>query len=366
MKKIFHIDKTLALIIAGLIVGGGLIFASAAFGLVARGETHISSVVFSHVVLGLGLGLVALIVGATIDYRVWRSFSPYIYGLAVIATALVFVPHIGFSHGGGTRWLDIFGVSVQPSEALKLGAVIAAAAYFAALKGKASDFIPGLTGFAGVLALPAIILLLQPDMGTLGVIVIAVAAIFFASGATWKQVAVILMVGLTALALLATFRPYVRDRITTFINPSQNQQHESYQLRQSLIAIGSGGFLGRGIGQGIQKFTYLPEPMGDSIFAVAAEELGFVGSTIIILMFLAFALRGYAVATRAPDLFGSLLAIGIATYLSIEAFINIGAMLGALPLTGIPLTFISQGGSAMLASLCSAGILLNISRHRGR
>lgn len=366
MKRPSHIDKTLALIIGALILGGSLIFASAAFGLLARGATHISSVVFSHVALGLGGGLVALLIGSSIDYRLWRQLSPYIYGLAVLATALVFVPHIGFSHGGGTRWLNIAGISVQPSEALKIACVIAAAAYFSAIKGRASDFIPGLAGFGGVLALPALILLLQPDLGTLGVIVFAVGAIFFSAGASWKQLATILVVGIVALAALATFRPYVRDRITTFINPAQNQQKESYQLRQSLIAIGSGGFLGRGIGQGIQKFTYLPEPMGDSIFAVAAEELGFVGSVLIIMLYVAFALRGYAIATRAPDSFGSLLAVGIASYLSVEAFINIGAMLGALPLTGIPLTFISQGGSAMLASLGSAGVLLSISRFRKR
>jgi len=366
VKRGAHIDRPLALIIAILVVGGCMIFASAAFGLLARGATHMSSVVFSHLALGVGLGLVALVIGTTLDYRIWKKYAPHLFVLALVATALVFVPQIGFSHGGGTRWLHIAGISLQPSEGLKLAAVIAAAAYFSLIKTKVSTFTYGFGGFLAILSLPVLLLLLQPDTGTLGIIAISVTAVFFAAGASWKQIGATILIGIMALVLLATFRPYVKDRIMTFFNPSQNQQTESYQLRQSLIAIGSGGFMGRGFGQGIQKFTYLPEPMGDSIFAVAAEELGFIGSSLIVLLFAAFALRGYAVASRAPDLFGSLLAVGISTYLASEAFINIAAMLGAFPLTGVPLTFISQGGSAMLVSLGAAGILLAISRRHAR
>ncbi len=363
MRK-HSLDKTLALLIGILVLGGTLIFASAAFGLLARGASHMSSVVFSHLVLGVGLGLVAMTIGASIDYRIWRKYAPHLFILACALTALVFIPGLGFSHGGGTRWLHIGSLSVQPSEGIKIAAVILAAAYFSLIKTKVSTFTYGFGGFLAILAVPVLLLLLQPDTGTLGIIAVSVAAVFFAAGASWKQILAALMIGVVSLALLATFRPYVKERIMTFIKPWENQQTQSYQLKQSLIAIGSGGLVGRGFGQGVQKFTYLPEPMGDSIFAVAAEELGFIGSTVIVLLFLAFALRGYRVATHAPDMFGSLLAVGIATYLAVEAFINIGAMLGAFPLTGVPLTFISQGGSAMLVSLGSAGILLSISRRR--
>lgn len=359
-------DKPLALLIGVLVLTGCLIFASAAFGLLARGATHMSSVVFSHLVLGVGLGLIALVIGTMLDYRVWRKYAVHLYVLAILATAAVFIPQIGFSHGGGTRWLHIFGVSIQPSEGLKIASIIAAAAYFSLIKAKVTTFTYGFGGFIAILALPIALLLLQPDTGTLGIICISVAAIFFAAGASWRQILAIGLIGLVALAMLATFRPYVRERVMTFIYPSQNQQDESYQLRQSLIAIGSGGLLGRGIGQGIQKFTYLPEPMGDSIFAVAAEEVGFIGASGIVLLFMAFALRGYAVAARASDMFGSLLAVGISTYLAIQAFINIAAMLGIVPLTGVPLIFMSQGGSAMLASLAAAGILLSVSRRNSR
>jgi len=366
MKKAARIDKPLALLIAILVIAGSMIFASAAFGLLARGATHMSSVVFNHMVLGVGLGLVALCIGVAVDYRVWRKYAPHLFVLALVATALVFVPQLGFSHGGGTRWLVLGGVSVQPSEFLKVASIIAAAAYFSLIKSKVSTLTWGFGGFAAILAGPTFILLLQPDMGTLGIIALSVGAVFFAAGASWKQILATLCIAFVALGLLATFRPYVRDRVMTFIYPSQNQQDESYQLRQSLIAIGSGGLLGRGFGQGIQKFTYLPEPMGDSIFAVAGEELGFVGAVGIILLFSGFALRGYTVAARSADFFGSLLAVGISTYLAVEAFINMAAMLGVAPLTGVPLTFMSQGGSAMLASLGSAGILLSVSRRKSK
>lgn len=323
-----------------------------------------SSVVFSHLVLGVGLGLVGLAIGVSIDYRHWKRFAPYIYALALIATAAVFLPYIGFAHGGARRWLLIAGFSFQPSEILKIASVMLAAAYFSSFKQHVETFTYGLGGFLALLLLPALVLVNQPDIGTLGIISISVAAIFFTAGASWKQIGAVLCIGIIALGTLTYAKPYIRDRVTTFFHPAQGQQAEGYQIRQSLIAIGSGGLSGRGFGQGVQKFTYLPEPMGDSIFAVAGEELGFLGAFGIVALFLMFSLRGFLVASRSSDMFGALLAVGISTYLGIEAFINIAAMLGVAPLTGIPLTFISQGGSAMLVSLASAGVLLSISRRR--
>lgn len=360
-----RVDKPLALLTVILIVSGALIFTSAAFGLLARGSS-MSSVFFSHLALGLGLGSLMLMACSFIDYRIWRRYAPYLFAASLIATAAVFIPQIGFSHGGGTRWIHAFGMSFQPSEALKLGAIFAAAAYFSTFRVKIHALKYGLGGFLAILAAPIVLLLLQPDMGTLIIICAAVGAIYFAAGASWRDLAIVIVVALLSLALVASVRPYVRDRVMTFFNPAQGQQNESYQIKQSLIAIGSGGLTGRGFGQGIQKFTYLPEPMGDSIFAVAAEELGFLGAMGIVALFLAFGLRGYSVAARSPDMFGALLAVGICTYLVIEAFINIAAMLGVAPLTGVPLTFMSQGGSALLISLASVGILLNISRNKGR
>jgi cell division protein FtsW len=363
-RRTGQVDKILAFLVATLVIGGALIFASAAFGLVARGSTAISSVVLSHLVLGIGCGVVSLIVAVYLDYKYWRRIAPYLYVFALLLTALVFVPHIGLEHGGGKRWIVLAHISLQPSEFLKIAVIVIGAAYFASMHSLIATWRYGLGGFLALLAGPAVILVLQPDIGTLGVITFSLFSIYFAAGARMQHVATALCLGILALGILTMAKPYIRDRVMTFFDPSQGQQAESYQIKQSLIAIGSGGLTGRGFGQGIQKFTYLPEPMGDSIFAVAGEELGFVGSALLVILFLAFALRGYAISTRASDSFGSLLAVGISTYLAIEAFINIAAMLGVAPLTGIPLTFISQGGSAMLASLASAGILLSVSRYK--
>lgn len=359
------IDGILAGLFFLLLVCGAMIFASAVFGLRARGTIDITSVLFGHLVLGVGVGLTAMIGMALLDYQKLRLYAPYLFGFGILATLLVFVPHLGMEHGGGKRWIIVAGHSFQPSELLKITGIIFAAAYFS-VKGRVATWNWGLGGLAGILALPVLILVLQPDIGTLGVVCAGVIAVFFAAGAPWKSIAVVVLSGILFLGIIVTVRPYARDRLMTFLNPAEGQQAESYQIKQSLIAIGSGHAMGRGFGQGIQKFTYLPEPIGDSIFAVAGEELGFIGASLIILFYTLFVLRGYAVAARAPDMFGALLAVGIATYLVAEAFINIAAMVGLVPLTGIPLTFMSQGGSAMLVSLMSVGILFNVSRYRMR
>jgi cell division protein FtsW len=259
------------------------------------------------------------------------------------------------------RWIDLGFGTIQPSEALKIGTILFLSAVCATLKGESASW-RGLAGFGAVVSVPTILLIAQPDIGTLGVVFISAFAVFLVAGARLPQIGTIILGGLMMLAVLIMLRPYMLDRVLTFLDPSANQHAEGYQVKQSLIAIGSGGLWGRGFGQGVQKFTYLPEPMGDSIFAVAAEETGFFGASSLIIGFLLLALRGFTVAARAPDMFGALLAVGISVYFVSEAFINIASMLSLAPLTGIPLTFISQGGTAMLVSLGSAGILLNISQ----
>lgn len=361
-----RIDRWLFLLVGILVVVGTLTFASGAFGLLARGETHISSVVFNHVVLGIGLGLVVLFVTSTVDCRVWQRLALPLFLLSAGITALVFIPTLGIEHAGGTRWIDLRIFSFQPAETMKIGTIMFAAAYFTSIHNRVATLRFGLGGFLAILVLPVVLLILQPDIGTLGIITVSVGAIYIAAGARLRHVVLVVCIGAVFLGTLTFTHPYVKDRLTTFLNPAQNPQAEGYQIRQSLIAIGSGGFGGRGFGQGVQKFTYLPEPMGDSVFAVAAEEFGFVGGVSIIVLFLLFALRGFTVSVRANDSFAALLGVGITSYLAVEAFINIAAMLGLVPLTGIPLTFFSQGGTAMLVSLGSVGILLSISKRTTR
>ena len=362
-SKRAHVDKPLAILLILLVVSGLFIFASALFGPLAQGDSHISSVAFNHLIFGVGMGLIALFASSFINYRIWRRFAPHLFLLALVATALVFVTSLGFEHGGGRRWIVLFDFTFQPSEALKIATVIMVAAYFSAIRARITQIRYGLGGFLALLAVPSVLLVLQPDIGTLGIIVLSTGAVFLAAGARLRDIAVVICIGLIVIATLTVFKEHVRDRVQTFFTPSRAPQAQGWQVRQSLIAIGSGGLTGRGFGQSVQKFTDLPEPMGDSIFAIAGEEFGFIGAVFLIILFLAFALRGFTMASRTTDAFGAYLAIGIASYLTLEAFVNIAGMLGVLPLTGVPLTFISQGGSAMLVSLFSAGILLNISKY---
>lgn len=359
-------DKVLLSIIAALVISGFFIFLSASLGHLARSGNSIVGTLVSQIGFGLIGGVAALFVTSNINYRLWKRFAPHIYAAALVVTALVFVPLLGFSHGGATRWIAVGPITFQPAEALKIAVVLMSAAYFAQYRTKLDQPIYALGIFFGVLFVPALLLMFQPDHGTLGVLIASVGAMLFVAGVKWRDIGIVVAVGVVAVVLIGTFRPYVLDRITTFLRPFDDPQGSSYQIKQSLIAIGSGGVFGRGYGQSVQKFSYLPEPMSDSLFAVAGEEFGFAGSLFLIGLFLALAARGFFIATRTADYFGGLLAVGITVYLAGQAFVNIGAMVGLLPLTGIPLVFMSQGGTAMFVALGSAGILLNISRSMKR
>jgi cell division protein FtsW len=174
---------------------------------------------------------------------------------------------------------------------------------------------------------------------------------------------IICLIGFGAITVLAFVRPYVMERIKTFINPSSDPRGSSYQLQQSLIAIGSGGAFGRGLGQSVQKFNYLPEPQGDSIFAVIGEEFGFLGTTLLLTLYVFFAIRGFKIALRAPDTFSRYLVVGLVTLLTAQSFLNIASLVGLFPLTGVPLVFISHGGTALMVALGAVGIILNVSRY---
>jgi len=356
-------DTLLLFFVSALLVAGFVIFASALLGLLARSNISVFSIALNHIVLGIFGGLFIAYIVSKMNYRIWKKWAPHLFVASAFLTALVFVPGLGLESGGGKRWLLIGPISFQPGEALKIGTILLFASYLAKYRVSLDDWRYGIGVLVAILAVPSLILLLQPDTGTLIIIIASVAAMFFAAGAKWKQIAVILLIGIIGLGALMMARPYVLERFTSFLNPFSDPQGASYQVRQSLIAVGSGGTFGRGFGQSIQKFSYLPEPMSDSIFAVAAEEFGFLGSITIVGLFLGLASRGFSIAARAPDYFGAILATGITTYIVGQAFINIAAMLAIAPLTGIPLVFISQGGTSMIVALSSIGILLNISRY---
>lgn len=360
------LDRTLLILVVLLVVIGFFIFSSASLGLLAREGARFSSVAFNQILFGIGGGGIALYLTSSVHYRVWRKYAFYILCFTVVLTLLVFVPHIGFSHGGAHRWLQIGSFTFQPSELLKIGFIIYMATWLSGMKHHIQHFVKGTLPFIGILAGIGLVMLLQPDTDTFLVMVTAATAMFIATGGRIRDVTGLFVAGIILIVVLAFLRPYVMDRILTFVNPSSDPQGAGYQIHQSLIAIGSGGIAGRGFGQSIQKFEYLPEPIGDSIFAVYAEEFGFIGGIALILLYAAFSFRGYRIATHAPDLFGMLLIVGIITTITVQALLNISSMLGIAPLSGLPLPFISHGGTALLATLAAVGIVLNISKYQKR
>lgn len=363
MRSTAPIDRILLIIVLTLLVCGFFVFSSASLGLLARTGASFSSIAFSQIFFGIIGGLTALFFTSRIHYRFWRKYAFYIFLFTLFLTLLVFVPGIGFEHGGATRWISIGGFTIQPAEFLKIGFVIYFATWLSGIYKNIKSFRYGTLPFVGFLGLVGFIMLLQPDTDTYLIMVTAALAMFFAVGGRWRDILLMGLAGILVIALLAFTRPYVMDRITTFMNPAADPQGSGYQIQQSLIAVGSGGLTGRGYGQSIQKFEYLPEPVGDSIFAVYAEEFGFLGSMMLVLLFSFFGFRGYTIASNARDIFGMLLVIGFVTIIIAQAFLNMAAMLSIAPLSGLPLPFVSHGGTALLATLAAVGIILNVSRY---
>jgi cell division protein FtsW len=358
----WKIDKPFLVSTIILMVAGFFIFSSASLGLLAKNGNEYSSVTFSQTILGLFLGTLAMILFSRLDYRIWKKFAFYLLAIAIVLNILVLIPHIGFESGGARRWFLIAGVSIQPAELLKLAFVMYFSAWAASKKDKMQTFKYGVLPMLVLFAISAALLLKQPDTDNFMMIVFAGIAIFLSAGGKWRYIFGLAIGGLLGLAVLALVRPYIMQRITTFFHPDANGQGSSYQIQQSLIAIGSGGLTGRGYGQSIQKFNFLPEPMGDSIFAVEAEEFGFVGAVALVLFFVLFSARGLKIASRVNDPFGRLLVVGIVIMITAQAFVNIGAMLGVLPLSGITLPFVSQGGSSLFITLVEVGIVLSVSK----
>ena len=362
MKK--SIDKKFLAALATLVIAGLFIFSSASLGLLARTDSRFTTIAFNQIFFGIVLGSLACFITSIIPYKFWKRFSLLAFGASCILAALVFVPGIGWSHGGAARWVSIFGFNFQPSEILKIGYLFYLAAVFSKNKDKIKTFKYGLLPFLIITGIVAVLILLEPDNDTFFMISLAGFSLYFAAGARKRDLAILAVSGIIGIGLILLAWPYARSRINTFLHPQNNSQTSGYQIQQSLIAIGSGGILGKGFGQSTQKFNFLPEPIGDSIFAVAGEEFGFLGSVAIVLLFIFFALRGLKIAAGAGDEFGRLLALGIVILITAGSFLNIAAMLGIIPLTGTPLIFVSQGGTALFIAMAEAGIVLNISKYR--
>lgn len=344
-----------------LIVVLGLVMLSSAS--VVLGQTRFNDpyVFFKkQLVLGVIPGLI-LCYGLTLfDYRLLEKIAIPLFVANLFLMMLVFVPGIGLAHGGARRWVGVGPLSFQPSELLKLTFIIYLSAWLK--RKKVSGGITTLP-FLSLLGVIAVLVLAQPDVGTLGVLLVISFGMYFAAGASIKDLGKIGAISIILLLVIVVIAPYRLNRLKVFFDPTTDPLGSSYQINQSILAIGSGGLTGLGIGHSRQKFNYLPEVSGDAIFAIIAEELGFIMGIGFIALFVALASKGLTIAHHASDEFGYLIACGLSLWVLAQTLINISAAAGLIPFTGVPLPFVSYGGTAMLIGLSGMGILISISRY---
>lgn len=354
-------DILLLLTILGLTVFGLIMVGSASSVLAERFDDPYFFI-RHQLSYGLSLGLVAFAVGYFVPYRWWRNLALPGIILSVILLIMVFVPGLQVASGGSARWIGLGPITIQPSELTKMAFII----YVAALLERKGEHIrswkESVVPFLVIMGVISFLIILQPDIGTLFSISAIGITMVYAAGFRFKHLGLIGLGGIAAFAILISTASYRLRRIFVYLHPELDPQGIGYQINQALLAVGTGGLWGLGFGRSRQKYLYLPEPAGDSIFAVIAEELGFVRTLVVIAAFVVIMIKGYHIAQRAPDVFGRLLATGITSWITIQAFINMGSILAITPLTGIPLPFISFGGSALAILLLAGGILLNISK----
>lgn len=306
------------------------------------------------------VGLVALFLLVRVDYHVFKVLA--LPGLIVSFALLILVLFVGQGTGGATRWIRVGGFNLQPSEIAKLTMINYAAVYISTKRDRIRRFFSGLLPLLIILGVKFGLIMLEPDFGTGAALVFATLVVVFAGGAHLGQLFILAGLSAPVVWQLIVREEYRFQRLMAFLDPWADPTGAGWNVIQSLLAIGSGGLFGLGLGRSRQKFSYLPEHHTDFIFAILCEELGFVGGVFVVLLFFVLAWRGLRTALQAPDLYGSLLAIGITAMIAFQAMINIGVVTGSLPVTGIPLPFISHGGSSLLTSLAGIGVLLNISR----
>ncbi len=310
------------------------------------------------------IGLIALYVCSKTDYHIWQKYLPVLIFASLFLLLLVKIPSLGgLNLGGASRWVNFGPLTFQPAELAKLAVIAYIASWVDKKRARLNEFYFGLLPSLIIIALFAGLILWQPDFGTMLVLLLVAFFMLVAAGINWKYFFYAAIGGALSLYLFIKFEPYRARRLVTFFNPALDPKGISYQINQALLAIGSGGLWGFGYGLSRQKHNYLPASINDSIFAVLAEELGFFRVLLALALFAAFALKGFQIAKNAPDIFGKLLGFGIVCWITLQALINIAAIINLLPLTGIPLPFFSYGSTALIFNLAAVGILLNISRY---
>jgi cell division protein FtsW len=354
------------LVVTGLLLGVGIVMVFSASSAIAYTQFHDATYYLKRELLSAALGVAALLLGMRLDYTKLRPGAGWLFVLSLALLALVLVPRFGLIEGGARRWLGVGPLTFEPSEFAKLALVLFLANVFSRRAEGAASFVrAGFPAFAAAGACFALVMR-QPDLGTASLYLLTAFVMLFAAGAPLLQLALEAAIALPAIVAFIYSSTYRRDRFLAFLNPWKDPQGTGYHIIQSLYALGSGGLIGLGLGQSRQKFGYLPAQHTDFIFSIIGEELGFVGAAALVLLFLVFAYRGIAIALRAQDRFGFYLAIGVTTSIALEAAINVAVVTASWPVTGVPLPFISYGGTSLVITLFSVGLLASVSRGRRR
>ena len=318
-----------------------------------------------QIAMGLGLGTLGFIIGYFLYYKNYKRVALVLLFINNLALILVLVGPLGVKEGGSKRWLDIGPIIFQPSEFLKVIIVIYLAAWLSNPKkdSRVKKFSSGFLPFLLIMGVVAGLLLAEPAISTVVIVLFSGLTMYFMSGARYAYIVLSFFLAIIAITILVIFIPNRRDRFSSFLTPDADPLGKSYHLNQSLISLGAGGLTGVGFGKSTNKYLYLPESIGDSIFVIIAEELGFIGATILVVFYFAIVLRGLIIAKNARDEFGKLLLIGFSTIIGFQTFINIAALSGIIPLTGVTLPFISYGSSSLVTFMVMAGIMTNVSRY---
>jgi cell division protein FtsW len=351
-------DYIILLITAALVsVGILMVFSASPTMGMAHGDSYFY---LKRHLLSVAFGAIALYAGYKIDLEQMKNLSVYLIAISIILLMLVLIPYVGTGIGGASRWIHVGFISLQPGEIAKFSLVIFLASYFSQYSLK-RPFVPAL-----VAVLCALLILKQPDMGTAIMIIIIAFVAFFLAGTRTSYMLATLGIAILSIAVASIAKPYRVRRLFAYLDPWNDPQGVGFHIIQSLIAVGSGGLFGLGLGESRQKFFYLPQNYTDFIFAIFCEEMGLFGAIVVIFLFFFFAVRGIKIVRNSPDMFMALTAGGIVAWISFQAAINISVVLGVIPTTGIPLPFISYGGTSLLVLLLSTGLLLNISQYRLR
>jgi cell division protein FtsW len=348
------------------LVAIGLVMIFSASSAYAVAQNHDGAYFLKRQVAGLCVASLLAYAAYRVDYRKLRPLAPFALGATILALGLVLVPHVGKLAGGSSRWIGIGPFGLEPSEPAKLALVLYLASALAAKGSRVKSFVHGVFPLAFVTALIAMLVIKQPDFGTASLLAFTAATMLFVAGARLAHLALVGLAVLPPAILIIRHDPYKLARIVAFIDPWKDPEDKGFHIVQSLMALGSGGWFGVGLGFSRQKFFWLPEAHTDFIGAIIGEELGFIGIAAIVALFVLFAYRGVRIALGAQDRFGFFLAIGCIAMIVIQAFVNLGVVSSSWPVTGVPLPFISFGGSSLVTSLVAVALVANVGRVRRR